>query len=226
MAGVPERRPVNACRYHPLNKIARGITDILKNCVQSSQPSNPVPIIVVPGTFWKDIPSWAETYSPSNKPMRAIAGIFGAAPIVFDWSGANSASERHTAAQNLAQFIQTVESPLVHLLGFSHGGNVACEAAALLNARVDLLVTIATPVTGHYKSGGARRHINLYSLQDRMQILGGEGPLGLPAFASREFPGSTNIPVPDVPSSDLTGSHGNILWSDEAWRILKEACQT
>ena len=157
--------------------------------------------------------------------MRAIADIFGVVPILFDWSGANSSSERHTAAKNLAQLIQTVDAPWVHLLGFSHGGNVACEAAALLNARVDLLITIATPVTGHYKSGGARKHINLYSPDDRMQILGGEGPLGLPAIASREFPGSINIPVPDIPSTDITGSHGNILWSDEAWRILKEACQ-
>jgi pimeloyl-ACP methyl ester carboxylesterase len=157
--------------------------------------------------------------------MRAIADIFGVTPTLFDWSGANSASERHLAAQNLAAFIESMDAPLVHLLGFSHGGNVACEAAATLASRVDLLVTIATPVTGKYKSGGARRHINLYSPQDRMQIFGGEGPLGLPAFASREFRDCTNIAIDNIASGDITGSHGNILWSDEAWRILKDACK-
>jgi pimeloyl-ACP methyl ester carboxylesterase len=184
------------------------------------QPANP-PVIVVPGTFWKDVESWAVTYSPAHKPMQAIAKIFGAAPTVFDWSGANSSSERHAAAERLAQFIRSMDAPLVHLLGFSHGGNVASEAASILVERVDLLVTIATPVTGNYKTGGARRHINLYSPEDRMQILGGEGPLGLPAFAGREFPGSTNVAIPNIPSADVTGSHGNILWSDEAWRILE-----
>jgi hypothetical protein len=158
--------------------------------------------------------------------MQAIARIFGSAPILFDWSGANSASQRHAAAGKLAEFIQSTVAPQVHLLGFSHGGNVACEAAATLVSRVDLLVTIATPVTGKYKTSGARRHINLYSPEDRMQILGGEGPIGLPAFAKREFPGCTNIAVPNVPSSDIRGSHGNILWSDEAWCILGNTCKT
>jgi pimeloyl-ACP methyl ester carboxylesterase len=155
--------------------------------------------------------------------MRAVAKIFGATPIVFDWPGANSAKERHAAADKLAKFIQSGAAQEVHLLGFSHGGNVACEAAAMLVSRVDLLVTIATPVTGNYKTGGARRHIHLYSPADRMQIVGGEGPLGLPALAKREFPGCTNIAIGDIRSSDITGSHGNILWSDEAWQILEDA---
>jgi pimeloyl-ACP methyl ester carboxylesterase len=179
-----------------------------------------LPIIVVPGTFWKDVASWAETYSPTGKPMQAIANIFGHAPILFDWSGSNSPTERHAAADRLAEFIQST-GPLVHLLGFSHGGNVAAEAAAKLTTQVDLLVTVATPVTGNYKTGGARRHINLYSPQDRMQILGGEGPLGIPYLADREFPNATNIPIQNIESSDITGSHGNILWSEETWRILE-----
>lgn len=179
------------------------------------------PIIVIPGTFWKDVPSWTETYSHANKPMQAIAGIFGTVPILFDWSGANSATQRHAAALKLSEFIQTHGAPLVHLLGFSHGGNIACEAAALLVSRVDRLVTIATPVTGNYKTGGTRRHIHLYSSQDRMQILGGEGPFGLPSFAKREFPSATNVRIPQIAGGSLTGSHGNILWSDEAWRIIE-----
>jgi pimeloyl-ACP methyl ester carboxylesterase len=178
------------------------------------------PIIVIPGTFWNDIPTWAETYSPSNKPMQSIAAIFHTPPILFHWSGANSSTERHAAAHKLAELIENT-APLVHLLGFSHGGNIASEAAAHLPASVDLLITIATPVTGNYKTGGARRHINLYSPQDRMQTLGGEGPFGLPSFAEREFPQATNIAINNIPSSDITGSHGNILWNDETWRILE-----
>jgi pimeloyl-ACP methyl ester carboxylesterase len=191
-----------------------------------TKPSAPTPVIVVPGTFWKDVASWAETYALANKPMQSVAGIFGVAPVLFDWSGANLASERHAAAERLAQFVEEGASPLVHLLGFSHGGNVASEAAAILQTRVDVLITIATPVTGNYRTGGARRHINLYSPQDRMQILGGEGPFCLPALASREFPNCTNIAVDNIPSNDLTGSHGNILWSDEAWRILRNVTLT
>ena len=184
------------------------------------------PIVVVPGTFWKDVASWTQTYSLASKPMKAIAEIFGTRPILFDWSGANSASERHAAAANLANFIQQNSAPMIHLLGFSHGGNIACEAAAALASRINILVTIATPVTGAYKTGGARRHINLYSPDDRMQIMGGEGPLGLPSFAERAFPGATNIPILNIESNGLTGSHGNILWSDEAWQSLEKACNT
>jgi pimeloyl-ACP methyl ester carboxylesterase len=179
-----------------------------------------LPIIVVPGTFWKQVPSWAATYSLANKPMQAVAKIFGSSPILFDWSGGNSAGERNAAADKLAAFVETT-GPLVHLLGFSHGGNIACRAAAQLVAHVDLLVTIATPCTGNYHAGGARRHIHLYSRQDRMQILGGEGPFGIPILARREFPGATNIAIGNIPSSNITGSHGNILWSDETWRILE-----
>jgi len=178
------------------------------------------PVIVVPGTFWKNIPSWALTYSPGTKPIQAIAKIFSVQPLLFDWSGANSPYERHSAADELTSFIQHT-GPLVHLVGFSHGGNIACEAAAKLNSNVDLLVTIATPVTGNYLTGGARRHVHLYSPQDRMQILGGEGRFGIPAIAAREFPGATNIAIHGIESGDITGSHGNILWSDETWRILE-----
>jgi len=178
------------------------------------------PVIVVPGTFWKDVASWSETYSPENRPMQAVAKIFGTRPILFEWSGANSATERHAAAERLAKLIKNT-APLVHLLGFSHGGNIASEAAAHVASRVDLLVTIATPVTGSYKTGGARRHIHLYSPQDRMQILGGEGFFGIPARAEREFPDATNVAIENIPSTDLTGSHGNILWSDETWRVLE-----
>jgi pimeloyl-ACP methyl ester carboxylesterase len=178
------------------------------------------PVIVVPGTFWNDIPSWAQTYSHGNKPMRAVARIFAIAPTLFDWSGANSPQERHAAAERLAEFIQNMGRD-VHLLGFSHGGNIACEAAARALTKVDLLVTIATPVTGNYQVGGARRHVNLYSPQDRLQIVGGEGPCGVPALAGREFPGATNIPIHGIAGGDVTGSHGNILWSDQTWSILE-----
>jgi hypothetical protein len=156
--------------------------------------------------------------------MQAAAQTFGTQPILFDWPGTNSPKDRHEAANKLADFIRTTIPQCVRLLGFSHGGNIASEAAALLTSptdpTVELLVTIATPVTGNYRSGSARRHIHLYSPHDRMQILGGEGPFGIPIIASREFPGATNIPIHGIESSDITGSHGNILWSDLTWAAL------
>lgn len=165
--------------------------------------------------------SWEETYSPAAKPAQSITRIFGTEPLLFDWSGANSPGERHATANLLADFIREHDAPLVHLIGFSHGGNIGAEAAAIVAGKVDLLITIATPVTGRYRTGGARRHINLYSPQDRMQIIGGEGPLGAPYLAGREFPNAENFAVEGITSGDLSGSHGNILWSDETWRILE-----
>ncbi len=157
-----------------------------------------IPIIVVPGTFWKDVASWAETYSLANKPMQAIAKIFGTTPILFDWSGANSANERHAAAEKLAEYIQKHRA-YSSLTGLQPRRQCCqSEAAAHLSPKVDLLITIATPVTGNYKTGGARRHIHLYSPQDRMQILGGEGLFGIPARAEREFPGATNVAIDNI----------------------------
>src|SRR5262245_54267398 len=51
------------------------------------------------------------------------------------WSGANSASEREKGARSLAKLIRQLAKTYrgVHVIGHSHGGNVANDAACMLN---------------------------------------------------------------------------------------------
>lgn len=75
----------------------------------------------------------------------------------FLWSGANSASARERGADELAKLIKRIAGKYrdgVHLVGHSHGGNVANEAAVLLRwgrrktraqERIASLTTIGTP---------------------------------------------------------------------------------
>ncbi len=191
---------------------------------------DPIRLIVVPGTGWQS-PKWRMTYDPAYRPMQEIAAAFGVEPVLFEWSGDNSSKARHAAAASLADRIANASG--VCLVGFSHGGNVASEAASHLieraSARVDLLVTIATPVTGNYRTGGARWHIHLYSPQDRVQSKGGESVrlpgVGACGPAGREFPGAENIAIEGVPGNGFAGSHGNILWHDATWQALREQLQ-
>lgn len=72
------------------------------------------------------------------------------------WSGANSAWERERGANKLAALIRRIHGKYagVHIVGHSHGGNVANDAAVLLkwglrrqaeNERFDSLITVGTP---------------------------------------------------------------------------------
>ncbi|MBX3510481.1 MAG: hypothetical protein KF700_04720 [Hyphomonadaceae bacterium] len=72
------------------------------------------------------------------------------------WSGANSAWDRERAANKLAARVRKLfdKYDSIHLIGHSHGGNVANDAAVLLkwglrrsakNERLDSLITVGTP---------------------------------------------------------------------------------
>lgn len=72
------------------------------------------------------------------------------------WSGANSATERERGANRLAALIRRLRGRYagIHLIGHSHGGNVANDAAVLLkwglrrhekHERFDSLITVGTP---------------------------------------------------------------------------------
>ena len=76
--------------------------------------------------------------------------------VPFLWSGANSASEREKGSERLAETIKRVAPKYssVHVLGHSHGGNVANDAAVLLGwgrrrrrekEPIASLTTIGTP---------------------------------------------------------------------------------
>jgi pimeloyl-ACP methyl ester carboxylesterase len=159
--------------------------------------------------------------------MRRIAAIFGGEPFLFEWSGENLPGPRHAAAARLAELLRSSSSP-VHLLGFSHGGNIATEAAALLDVPVRTLITVATPVSGRYRLGPSDLHVHLYSSHDAMQRGGGEW-IRLPKFgcigwARRTYPPdqARNVHIDTSSSGTITGRHGDLLWREETWRCLEE----
>jgi pimeloyl-ACP methyl ester carboxylesterase len=165
--------------------------------------------------------------------MRRAAAAFGVSGVeVFEWSGENSTRAREDASTALAHSLAGRATP-VHLLGFSHGGNIARSAAALLPpGSVETLVTIATPVLPRrpYQPIAGMTHIHLYSDRDLMQRGGGDWlhipRLGSVGLAKRLYPlgqGVRNIRIEGLPSPNFTGRHGDILWWDETWVRLEEA---
>lgn len=92
--------------------------------------------------------------------MRALGERGLEAEIVeFEWTGLNSALARETAAYDLASRIKRKARACeeVHLIGHSHGGNVANDAARLLRRRrrdqphkIASMTTVGTPF---FKSG-------------------------------------------------------------------------
>ncbi|WP_395646476.1 esterase/lipase family protein [Terricaulis sp.] len=87
---------------------------------------------------------------------RLAARGVNAEIVPFLWSGANSASEREKGAEKLASAIKHLGGRYagVHLVGHSHGGNVANDAALLLRwgrrrgrgkENIASLTTIGTP---------------------------------------------------------------------------------
>ncbi len=163
--------------------------------------------------------------------MQRVATIFGGVePQLFEWSGENSPRARLAAAEELANSLRGQSS--IHLLGFSHGGNVAAEAAASLpEGAVETLVTIATPILQRrYRPSPALKHVHLYSDGDLMQRGGGEwlqlprlGSIGLARRTYPEDNGVMNIRIEGLSSTGVSGRHGDILWWDETWLRLEEA---
>jgi carboxylesterase len=97
----------------------------------------------------------------------------------FRWSGGNTHQARMDAGADLARTIESEdESRRIHLVGHSHGGNVALAAANHLHPRrVETLILLANPhmaIAGLWVYWGKAvenvPHIwNLYSPQDNVQ---------------------------------------------------------
>jgi hypothetical protein len=135
------------------------------------QTANKVAIITVHGTGDTapdlDGPKWFQRGSHFSEALKQHLSQRGvSADIVpFLWSGANSASEREKGAERLSGKIKTIAPHYssVHLIGHSHGGNVANDAAVLLRwgrgkqrAKEPLhsLTTIGTPFLNSRTSMG------------------------------------------------------------------------
>ena len=192
--------------------------------------SNPINLIdpdgkqsfAIHGT-WSDKTTWQDK-SGIN---RYTTEKFGNSKHNYDfsWSGGNYVKDRTAATLKLISHIRKyrkdhslTSSEPITLVGHSHGGNVAIEAANLMvnmeefnGIKINLL-TINTPVRDDYQlnSSALKRvtHINVYDPKDPVQIMGGDIntkiPRGEPTLldffgengpAGRTFKNATNIKV-------------------------------
>jgi hypothetical protein len=99
---------------------------------------------------------WFQRGSAFSEGLRQRLGAAGLEAEIHPvlWSGANSAAEREKGAEKLAEELKRCRGRYdsVHVIGHSHGGNVANEAAVFLRwgqkrgkAPIDSLITVGTP---------------------------------------------------------------------------------
>ncbi len=237
--------------YDPLNnenyldgEHNSGVYNPFNNSVYSYCYNNPVKLYEPNG---KQAVAIHGTWS-SNKTWKDQAGInaftkkkFGHTKhdYRFKWSGGNRAKDRTVGALELISHIRKTRkehsltsSEAITLVGHSHGGNVAIEAANLMvnmeefnDIKINLL-TINTPVRDDYQlsSSALKRvtHINVYDPKDPVQIIGGniysKIPRGEPTLldffgeygpAGRIFKNAMNIQVnnPQGLFRDFHNSH-------------------
>lgn len=100
-------------------------------------------------------PKWFQRGSKFSEALRQRLAASGVEADVVPvlWSGANSATEREKGAEKLARELKSCAKKYrgVHVIGHSHGGNVANEAAVHLRwggkakQKFDTLITVGTP---------------------------------------------------------------------------------
>lgn len=121
----------------------------------------------------------------------------------FGWSGLLSVQARREAAEELYHALHTIletspEQPLIQVIGYSHGGNVAlylaeAEARHQKNLTIDKLILLGTPVqndTDYLISSSMFTHTyNIYSTGDLVQTVdflsSSRHSLGRHAFRNR-----------------------------------------
>ncbi len=91
------------------------------------------------GTKKTLVSDWTSMVGPqnfNNDDLKSVGLLFGNKTINkgFNWDGYDSDKSRHNAAKNLAKYILKThkKGEPITLIGHSHGGNVAIEAANIL----------------------------------------------------------------------------------------------
>jgi hypothetical protein len=133
--------------------------------------------LIIHGTFAKKA-SWHTAQGDFFKTLQERIGPNGSI-YNFIWSGENSYKARTQAGVACKNFIKTIMEPgdRLHIVGHSHGGNVAILAAQELTKEkspltIHKLITLGTPVcTMHYIPDMQRISsvYNLFSYGDRIQ---------------------------------------------------------
>ena len=215
----------------------------------SSSPAPAAGVVLVPGTHgWRGLSTSGQWWQPGSPFVRMLeaAGVTVLEPYVWTtdisglwWTGRR---EWEAAAHGLVTHVQhygRCEGRVVHVCAHSHGGNVACLAAAL-GAEIGSLLTVAMPVREDMMPTyyAARHHVrdwlHLYAAgwRDRMQWLGGlmDGRLGV-----RRHLGIAPLAGHTIADQRLTGvGHGDLLrssagmalWQTQGWLdYLREDAQ-
>ena len=157
----------------------------------------------------------------------------------FEWDGRNARQHRLSGAELLVSAIIDVHgtNPFlinepIRLIGYSHGGNVAIQAANMLAENygiyVDTLITIATPIRAdNVLAAQVGQHINVYNRGDSVQTFGGIDSFWQGNFrllrARRTKEGAVNIPVvTDINSWRRVYNHGIMHSNTEIWEYYIE----
>ncbi|WP_395647806.1 esterase/lipase family protein [Terricaulis sp.] len=126
----------------------------------SATPNRPIAVVTIHGTGdtaeTPEGPKWFQQGSAFSERLTArLAALGHEAEIVpLLWSGANSTTGREKGAEKLSRLIMRLARTHagVHLVGHSHGGNVANDAACQLNwsskqrhPKIASLITVGTP---------------------------------------------------------------------------------
>lgn len=221
-----------------------GVYNPFNNSVYSYCYNNPVKLyepngkqaVAIHGT-WSNQNTWQDQAGINAYTQK----IFGNTKhnYTFKWSGDNYAKDRTAGALKLISHIREyrkqhslTSSEPITLVGHSHGGNVAIEAANLMvnmkefnDININLL-TINTPVRDDYQlsSSALKRvtHINVYDPKDPIQVNGGNASIKMRKFGpslldgigefgptGRTFRNATNIKVnnPQGLFGDFHNSH-------------------
>jgi RHS repeat-associated protein len=182
-------------------------------------------VIIIHGT-WAKGAEWAREPSPF---VGAVESTFNDKAVAFEWSGQNTGYARSAAAIGLLWLIEKFpEDEPVVVVAHSHGGNVVKEYTQLPGARrVNVVVTLGTPQRDDYQMSMSRvgEYINVYSVNDEVQGMGGNGltgndaPWGESGGAGRKDPSAShNIPVNYVKKNGKLAPtrHGD-LHTEDAW---------
>lgn len=129
----------------------------------------------------------------------------------FNWSGSNLHEKRIEAGNELAQFITTIASKQdkVHLVGHSHGANVAILGAQELkklnpDLKISTLFALGVPVSNAYypKKKTIEKVYNLFSYADFIQPVMG--------LFERVFPKKNHIYNVQVKINGVCPNHHSI----------------
>lgn len=128
-----------------------------------SSQSHRLIVLAIHGTFAPDA-DWAQPGSTLHQLIQSEPGSIHINWVPFSWSGGNSHSARELASTGLAKKVDdlSIQNPNadIHLIGHSHGGNVALM---MLSAHLDIrpkvasVICLSTPFL-KFDVGGVEQH--------------------------------------------------------------------